>query len=179
MRGAALVILVALVVGLTVAGFPWAAVILAFGGALAIIAMPPAQPRKSKEWSDLPPVPEPGSYPGWDFWVKNIQDATKTAMDFLRQFTGIHYAADDVGDKIKKKIWDADVPTELRWNPYIGVYWAHKKTSDAIILQMYQRILLLQQQILKETDPDRRKELKKELDDLIQKFNDYVKDNKL
>ena len=179
MRGSALIILAVAVIIITAIGYPWLAVLLAFGGALAVMAMPSAQHTSKKEWSDLPPVPEAGSYPSWDFWVKHIEGATKTIMDTLRTFTGIHYAVDAWSDNIKKKVWGADIPTELRWNPYVGPYWAHKKTSDAIIVQMYQRILMLQQAYIQEKDPKRRKEIKEELEDLINKYNNYIKNNKL
>jgi len=174
-----LVILGVAVVGLALAGLPWLALLLAFGGALAIMAASPRSGSQKREWSDLPPVPEAGSYPGWDFWVKHIEGATKTIMDTLRTFTGIHYAVDEWGGIIKKKVWDADIPTELRWNPYVGPYWAHKKTSDAIIVQMYQRILMLQQAYINEKDPKRREEIKRELEELVKKYNEYIKDNKL
>ncbi len=179
MKTSAFIIIALAVIIIAAIGYPWLAIILAFGGALTLIAMPPDQPSPKKEWSDLPPVPEAGSYPGWDFWVKHIENATKTVMDTLRTFTGIHYAVDSWSDTVKKKLWDADIPTELRWNPYVGPYWAHKKTSDAIIVQMYQRILMLQQAYIQEKDPERRKEIKKELEELIKKYNDYIKANKL
>ncbi len=179
MKGTVIGILALAVVGLALIGYGWLAVLLAFGGTLAVLAMPPEQPRPKREWNDLPPVPEAGSYPGWDFWEKHITGATKTIMDTLRTFTGIHYAVDSWGDIIKKKVWDADIPTELRWNPYVGPYWAHKKTSDAITVQMLQRIWMLQQAVAQEKDPKRREELKKELDDLVQKYNRYVTKSEL
>jgi len=67
----AIAIIVLLVLILVAVGQPWLAILLAFGGALAIAGAPPSSPKPKKEWGDVP-VPEAGGYPGWDFWKAQI-----------------------------------------------------------------------------------------------------------
>jgi len=109
----AIAIIVLLVLILVAVGQPWLAILLAFGGALAIAGAPPSSPKPKKEWGDVP-VPEAGGYPGWDFWKAQIEGATETAMKALRLGTGIQYAADALGDIHKKTLWDADTPLTIK-----------------------------------------------------------------
>ncbi|HIP74223.1 MAG TPA: hypothetical protein EYH14_01050 [Euryarchaeota archaeon] len=161
----AVVILIALVVGLTVLGYPWLAVILAFGGALAIAAMPatrstPDRPPERK-WEDVP-VPEAGEYPGWDFWVKHVEKATETAMDALRLGTGIQYLSDEIGDFWKKKVWDADVPIMWVMTPW-GPMSVNKKANLAVLYQLITEAYAVQARIANAKDPEEVKELQKKL----------------
>ena len=160
----AVVLLVALVVGLAVLGYPWLAVLLAFGGALAIAAAPresPAQPAPERKWEDVP-VPEAGGYPGWDFWVKHVEGAADTVMKALRLGTGIQYAADELGGFWKKTVWDADVPVQWVMTPW-GPMLVNKKANLAVLYQLLTEAYAVQARLANAKDPEEVKELQKRL----------------
>jgi len=159
----AVVLLIVLVVGITVLGYPWLAVILAFGGALAIAASPTTRPAPTpgRKWEDVA-VPGAGDYPGWDFWVKHVEGATDTVMDALRLGTGIQYAADELGDFWKKKVWDADVPVTWVMTPW-GAMLVNKKANLAILYQLLTEAYAIQARISSAKDPEEVKELQKKL----------------
>lgn len=157
----AVFILIVLVVTITVLGHPWLAVLLAFGGALAIAAMPPSKPAPERKWDNVP-VPEAGGYPGWEFWIKHIEGATDTIMEALRLGTGIQYASDELGGFWKKKVWDADVPVTWVMSPW-GAMLVSKKANLAVLYQLLTEAYAVQARLANAKDPEEVKELQKRL----------------
>lgn len=160
----AIILLIMMVVGLAVLGFPWLAVILAFGGALAITAMPKGDDdddSSKKKWEDVP-VPGAGDYPKKDFWIKHIEGATETVMDSLRLGTGIQYLADEIGGFWKKTVWDADVPIMWVMTPW-GAMLVSKKANLAMLYQLLTEAYAIQAKIASARTPEEVKELQKML----------------
>jgi len=164
----AIAIIVLLVLILVAVGQPWLAILLAFGGALAIAGAPPSSPKPKKEWGDVP-VPAAGGYPGWDFWKAQIEGATETAMKALRLGTGIQYAADALGDIHKKTLWDADVPIQWYMTPW-GPMLASKKANLAELYQLMSEAAAIEQRIKVAKDPKEVEELQKKLAEIRKKI---------
>ncbi|NPA76697.1 MAG: hypothetical protein GXN93_02995 [Candidatus Diapherotrites archaeon] len=164
----AIAIIVILIIILVAVGQPWLAIILAFGGALAIAGAPPKQPKPKKEWGDIP-VPQAGGYPGWDFWKGQIEGATETAMKALRLGTGIQYAADALSDFHKKTLWDADVPIQWYMTPW-GPMLASKKANLAELYQLMSEAAAIEQRIKVARDPEEVKKLREQLAEIRKKI---------
>ncbi len=164
----AIAVIILLMVILVAAGQPWLAIIVAFGGALAIAGAPPSSSKPKKGWGDVP-VPEAGSYPGWDFWKSNIKDATAVFMDALRTGTGIQYAADALSDFHKKKLWDADVPIQWIMTPW-GPMLPNKKANIPALYQLMSEAAAIEQRIKVAKDPEEVKELQKMLAEIRKKI---------
>ena len=170
----ALVALIIAVILLTIIGYAWVALILAFSGALVLLAAPPSKPveKKEKKWQDVP-VPDAGPYPDFNFWKEHVGNATEQFMKIMQAF-GVHYAYDDLQGKLKETIWGKKGSDDQWFYTPWGTVKANKKMNPLYLHAMMDLATRLAKRAAEEPDPEKRKQILQELEDINKKIKDIM-----